>query len=155
MPMLPRTLTAALAVAACAPATPDHTEDIAAIRQASQEWVAAFEAEDIPASLGYMTDDAVMVPPNQPVVQGRAALEGWMQGMLSAIDVTRATATVDSVRVAGDWAVSHGLWYVDMMAGGTAMSDTARFVIIWERQPDGAWKVAYDMWNSAIALPEM
>ena len=139
------------AAAACAPAS-SNEDDVADITRTTHEWVAAFEAEDAAHAATFLTDAAVLVPPNEAVVTGAEAIEAWSQRMFDGMTVQEATTTVGAVRVAGDWAVSHGEWQMTMSVGGATVGDTTRYLLVWERQADGSWKVAYDIWNSALPV---
>ena len=141
-------------IAACAASAPPNDEAASAIRQATQDWMEAFKAGDPVAAASFMTENATLVPPNAPVVRGRQAIEEWGRNMMGMMTVEQGTVTVDEVRVAGDWAVSHGTWAMAGTANGMAFADTTRYVVIWERQADGSWKAAHDVWNSGMALPE-
>ena len=139
------------AVGACT--TPSSNEDdVADIIRTTHEWVAAFEANDAARGAFFVTDDAMLVPPNEAVVTGAEAIEAWSQRMFESVTVEEATTTVGVVRVAGDWAVSHGEWQMTMSVGGATVSDTTRYMLVWERQTDGSWKVAHDIWNSALPV---
>ena len=127
-------------------------QDVQDITGATKDWGAAFKAGDLARATAFLTEDAVLIPPNEPAVIGAEAVAGWSQRMFEAVTVQEIDITVDGVRVAGDWAVSHGVWHMTMLAGDTVLNDTTRYVLIWERQVDGAWKVAHDVWNSALPL---
>ena len=135
-------------VGACASRSAEgHGEDVAAIKQATVEWAAAFARGDVAGAAAFMTPAARLVPPSEPVVSGAAAIQAWAGSALSAMPFESVASTIDSVRVAGDWAVSRGSWSITMLAEGTTVSDTSRYVVIWERQADGSWKAAYDIWD--------
>lgn len=125
-------------------------QDVSAITGATAAWGAAFEAGDIPGSLKIVADDVVVVPPNQAELVGKEAFEEWARSTFGALDVESVEVTVADVRVAGDWAVSYGTWHMSGSAGGAPVSDTTRYVVTWERQPDGSWKVVHDLWNSSL-----
>ena len=129
-----------------------NEDDVADITRTTHEWVAAFEANDAARGASFVTDDAMLVPPNEAVVTGAEAIEAWSQRMFESVTVQEATTTVGVVRVAGDWAVSHGEWQMTMSVGGATVSDTTRYMLVWERQTDGSWKVAHDIWNSALPV---
>ena len=120
------------------------------ITQATKDWAAAYKAGDLSRAVAFLTQDAVLIPPNEPPAIGSEAIEAWSQRMIETVTIQEMDITVDSVRVAGDWAVSHGEWHMTMSVGDAIVSDTTRYVLIWERQTDGAWKVAHDVWNSAL-----
>ncbi len=137
---------------ACAPPPASNLDDVADITLTTHAWVAAFEAEDAARGATFVTDDAVLVPPNEAVLMGAEAIEAWSQRMFDGMTVEEATTTVGAVRVAGDWAVSHGEWQMTMSIDGATVSDTTRYMLIWERQTDGSWKVAHDIWNSVLPV---
>jgi len=139
----------ALLSVACSPqpASTGHGEDVAAITEATDRWAAAFERGDVEAALAFVTPDARFVPPNEPLVSGADAIEAWARGLFGQVNFERVASTVDTVLVAEDWAVSRGQWAVTLSAVDTTVTDTSRYVVIWERQADGSWKVAHDIWN--------
>jgi ketosteroid isomerase-like protein len=38
-------------------------------------------------------------------------------------------------------------------AGGEAMDDIGKYITVYQRQADGSWKIARDIWNSDRPLP--
>jgi ketosteroid isomerase-like protein len=127
-------------------------EVVAKITQATKEWGEAFRSGEISDTMAFLAPDAVLIPPNQPALVGTKATEAWAKGMFEAVTIQDIAISVDGVRVADGWAVSHGEWHMTMAAGETIMRDTTRYVVIWERQTDGSWKVAHDVWNSSLPL---
>lgn len=145
-------LVPALACAAPA-AAPDYSADAAAIARTTEEWAAAFKAGDAVGAASYMTSGGMLVPPNEPSVTGVSAVEAWARNALGMMTVNDVQSLTDSVLVAGDWAVSRGAWILTITGGGATVTDTSRYVVIWERQADGSWKAAYDLWNVASSVP--
>jgi uncharacterized protein (TIGR02246 family) len=125
---------------------------VAEITRATNEWGEAFRSGDISDTMAFITSNAVMIPPNHPAVIGTEAIEAWARGMFEAATIQDIEIAVDDVRVADGWAVSHGEWRMTMTAGDQVMSDTTRYVVVWERQEDGIWKVAHDIWNSSLPV---
>jgi uncharacterized protein (TIGR02246 family) len=136
---------------ACTPpsGSSGQAEDVAAITQATEQWAATFARGDVEGSVQFVTRGARLVPPDQPVVSGADAIEAWVRGVLGQVTFESVVSTVDNVRVADDWAVSRGRWIMTASGDGMARTDTSRYVVIWERQADGSWKVAHDIWNFA------
>jgi uncharacterized protein (TIGR02246 family) len=124
----------------------------AEITRATREWGEAFRSGEIYDTMAFLAPDAVLIPPNHPALVGTEAIEAWARGMFEALTIQDIDISVDEVRVADGWAVSHGTWHMTMAAGDNIMSDTTRYVVVWERQADGSWKVAHDVWNSSLPL---
>lgn len=152
MNTIPRCIAVAAVAALAVACTPRddatrHQEDVAAITQATERWADAFVRGDVDAAMALVTPGATIAPPNEPVAAGAPAIEAWVRAALGQVSFEEVASTVDSVRVAGDWAVSRGHWAVTLASEGGVVTDTSRYVVIWERQADGPWKVAYDIWN--------
>lgn len=153
--MSKRSLTAALLilVAACSrPASkvePDTEADKQAIASALKEATAAHHAGDAERWAAVFADDAIAMPPNQPAISGKAALQQWAGERFSKFKSTAEIKPVE-IEVAGDWAfvrtaVSGAFTPKD---GSAAMELDLKEIAIYRRQPDGAWKVARLITNS-------
>jgi uncharacterized protein (TIGR02246 family) len=127
-------------------------EAAAEITRATKEWGEAFRSGEISDTMAFLAPNAVLIPPNHPALIGTDAIEAWARGMFEALTIQDIEISVDEVRIADGWAVSHGQWHMTMAAGDNIMSDTTRYVVVWERQTDGSWKVVHDVWNSSLPL---
>ena len=80
---------------------------------------------------------------------------GWhaaIRELYAAVEFVSLEAGPLDVRVGGDLAAVWGpLEYTLEMAGDT-ISDTGKFVAVWERR-DGVWKVLENTWNSDAPPP--
>jgi uncharacterized protein (TIGR02246 family) len=149
---IPRFVFLVLLIIGCAPAR-DTTADEAAIRAQTERLVVAMRAADPDSAAALFTDDGTMFPPNTAPVAGNPAVREWGVRTFAAMRVLEAQVITDEVRVADGWAVSHGTWSMKVAAGTTEMVDTTRWMVIWERQPDGVWKIDRDLWNSIRPIP--
>jgi ketosteroid isomerase-like protein len=122
------------------------------ITRATSDWGSAFRSGEVSRAMAFVAPHAVFVPPNEPPLVGYPAIEAWARGMFEAVTIQEIDISVDGVRAAGDWAVSHGRWHMTMAAGESTIGDTTRYVLIWERGADGAWKVVHDVWNSGLPV---
>ena len=125
----------------------------AEIRQVVTDMTATVRTGDQAAIAALFAPNGVLVPPNEPVVVGRAAIQAWGEKTFSAVKIVHGDIQLDGVRVAGDWASGHGTWAMTIVAGRDTLSDTTRWIIEWERQADGKWLIARDIWNSGKPLP--
>lgn len=97
----------------------------------------------------FYTDDAVLLPPNAPLVRGIQAIGEFWQAFFEAgtADVTIETAQVEE---SGDLAYGLGFYGVTLPRpeGGT-FRDTGKYVVVYRRQGD-SWRVAADTFNTDL-----
>jgi uncharacterized protein (TIGR02246 family) len=121
-----------------------------ALNRLQKQVDSAIIAGDTERYLTFLTDDAVLMPPNGSVVTGKDAIRSWNQAMSERIRIQAYAPVDDEVIVAGEWAFRRATadWTLAPTAGGEPIRDSAKFIIIYRRQGDGSWKVARDIWNS-------
>lgn len=144
----------ALAVVGCAPSTPEDTPedtsaaDLEAIRQLHDRELEAFASGDRAAIDEVFTDDAVLMPPGEPTVEGKEERHAWLDGFYEhwSVEVSYTSA---GITLAGDWAFERLDYTMSLTpaAGGETVAHDGTGVHIYERQPDGSWKIAWDIWN--------
>lgn len=155
----------ALLITACAPADDVRTDvtrdngaatdatafsqaDRSAIESASQRWVAAARAGNWDEVASLYTDDAVLMPPNSPTEQGRAAVRNHL-----ATFPPVQTLDFDRVHIdgRGDLAYVHGRYTMTFATpDGQTVEDRGKYIEIWERQQDGQWRITRDIFNSDL-----
>ena len=145
-----------LIAAACAPAA-DVEADRAAIEAVREAEGAAFSAENIDAVMDVVTDDIVMMGPNEPLVSGREAVREWANGFTAMFSITFNSYETDEIEVAGDLAYERytAHWTITPKDGSDAVDEILKGIHIFRRQADGSWKIARDIWNSDEPVPEM
>ena len=106
------------------------------------------------ANIALLTDDAVVLPPNGPMLSGNAAIRKWATDMANQYTVS-GKYTDRKVIVSGDWASERFVGELSLTpkAGGAAITERIKGIHILRRQPDGSWKIAQDMWNTDTAPP--
>jgi ketosteroid isomerase-like protein len=122
-------------------------QSVAAVEGAGGSYSQSFEANDWQTFVTLYADDAVVMPPNAPVVQGRAAMSeltaNWPQ-------ITTFSLAVDEIDGCRDLAFSRGSYTFAAMLEGVPepVEDVGKYIEIWRRQPDGTWLIAAEIWNS-------
>lgn len=144
-------VTVLTALAACAaPEPPDTTAaDLEAIDATREAFKTAFEAGDAAQLSQLYTEDAVLMDGGQPTISGRAAIRQSFEETFSQVDV-QVEINPQATEVDGDLAFDSGTFRstATPKAGGEAMVQEGRYVVILRRGSDGAWRVARDMGNS-------
>jgi uncharacterized protein (TIGR02246 family) len=131
--------------------------DEAAVRQADQDWSKAAQAKKVDDWVAFYTDDAIILPPNEPKATGKESISKSIGELLSAPGISLSWEP-EKVEVArsGDLAYTQGKYLLTMNdAKGKPMTDHGKTSEIWKKQADGRWKCAVDMWSSNLpAAPQ-
>jgi uncharacterized protein (TIGR02246 family) len=153
----------AVLIGSCAKATGDQptpqaaaqpvdtrAADEAAIRAASAAWSQAAAAKDVDKAVSFYGDGAVVMAPKAPAVHDSENIrKGWAEGFaMPGPGLSWHTTTVEVAR-SGDLAYENGTYdFVTTGKNGKTSDEKGKYLVIWKKQADGAWKVAVDMDNS-------
>jgi uncharacterized protein (TIGR02246 family) len=147
-------LLGALAWLAACSAPPDVSTlgDEAAIAEFNRQYLAAIDTGNIDALARLTTDGHVMIASGGAPLVGKQALVDAMTAAFERFEFDESWMPVETV-VAGDMAYQRGTFVViaTPKAGGEPSRTTGNFLRIYARQPDGAWRMVRDMFNSAAA----
>ena len=143
-----------VSLAACQPSGPAalSEEDITAIEATSQAFLKAARASDWAAAAATYTDDAVLMPPNGPPVEGRANIQAWMESFPPFSDIDLSIVEIDGL---GDLAYVRGTYKMTITPEGQdPIVDSGKFLEIRRKQADGSWLFTRDMFSSDLALSQ-
>jgi uncharacterized protein (TIGR02246 family) len=124
--------------------------DETAILAASAGWSKAAQSKDLEKSLTFFADNAIMLSPNSPAVQGKENIrKGWQQMLaLPGTGLSFSAARVEVAR-SGDLAWEYGTYeFATSDKTGKTATEKGTYVTVWKKQPDGAWKVVGDIHNA-------
>lgn len=143
-----------LAAVACSDgrsASTTPAADRVAIDQLHERHVQAARQKDVEAFVATVTDDVVLMPPNDPGARGTAAVRTWFGNMFGAYTITGLEFPTTELHIDRDWAVKHYTydWTVSPVAAGEPIRDRGNGLYVYRRQADGSWRVAYDIWTSS------
>ena len=145
-----------LLLSACSSApTPDkHAAEEGTIRVLDEQWSAAAAKNDVDASIAFYADDAVLLPPNAPIIQGKKAIRDLWAAMLGPNTSLSWKASKVEVAKSGDLAYLYGT-YQDSVRdpkGGPPVNDNGKILEVWKKQADGKWKCIVDTYNSDLPI---
>jgi uncharacterized protein (TIGR02246 family) len=119
-----------------------------ALAALDDDWSKAAAAKDADKVASFYADDALVYPPNEPALTGRAAArESWAK-MLATPGFQMSWKTV-SAGVDGNTGYTAGT-FQDSYKGpdGKTVSEKGKYLCVWRKGADGKWKAIHDMWNS-------
>jgi uncharacterized protein (TIGR02246 family) len=131
-----------------------HAADETALRNLDAEWSTAASAKDVEKTVSYYSDDALVLPPNSPVLTGKAAARAMWGGMFKAPGFGGGwKATRVEVAQSGDMGYVTGSYEMtETDAAGKPMTDKGKYLEVWKKQADGSWKCVADMFSSNLPV---
>lgn len=126
--------------------------DEAAVRKADADWATAGQSKQVDAWVAFYSDDAMVLPPNQPSAAGKDSIHKAVGDLLGlpGLSMSWKAAKVEVAR-SGDLAYVQGTYELGMKdPKGKPVADHGKYVEVWKKQADGSWKCAVDTWNSDL-----
>lgn len=119
-----------------------------ALRAVLADYTDAANARDAEALGALYADDAVLLPPDAEIIEGKAAIAAyWAEGIEPGLSMepVQVKRTGKAAFIAGRW----------MLESTTQLpADSGKFVLTLEQGRDGAWRVTSDIWSPWAAPGE-
>jgi ketosteroid isomerase-like protein len=132
---------AALTAAACGSSGAALSDkDREAIRTASQHYVEADDKRDADAMMQTIGEGAYYMPSNGAPISGREAIRGFLKPH-PWDKLTQAPAEIEGRDGLAFVRGSYTLLY-------QGQNLTGYYIEIWQKQPDGDWRITRKLWNS-------
>ena len=119
------------------------------LEQIAVHLAAAFNAHDAEGLSTLYTERAVLMPPNEPAVSGRAEIRRWFEQALARIGEV-GIVPVESM-ILGEHAFQVGTFTSAARPIGDssrlpAQRATGKYMLLLTRS-EGRWKIRYDIWS--------
>ena len=141
--------------AGCGPSAPKDTRaaDESTLRDLDVQWAKAAAAKDVDAAVGYYSDDAALLAPNEAIASDRPSIRAGWSAMLGADTSLNWQASKVEVARSGDLAYVMGAYQLTTTdPKAKPLADRGKFVEVWKKQTDGSWKTVADIFNSDLAV---
>lgn len=109
---------------------------------AVKEWEAARNARDADALADVYTEDAKVLPPGAPVVEGRAAIRTFFRNLFESLPEP-ADFDEREIVVLGNYTYRQGIYSLPLPDGSI---EYGKFIQLWKKD-DGVWKLHRSMWS--------
>ena len=123
----------------------------AEVDEINRRFTEAFERGDAASVAALYAEDAVVLPPDAPMISGRAVIEEFWRGLMAA---GARGVNLATLRLAGSGDVLHEVGRATITIqpeGGETNTQTVKYVVVWERDRAGGLALAVDMWNGESA----
>jgi ketosteroid isomerase-like protein len=141
----------ALFAAGCAPSF-DAAAESSKLAQRDADWSSvSFEGNDIERIVSYWSDDARLLQPGLPPIEGKTAIRAFVTASLK-IPGFKIHWVSEKPVLSPDGKMGYVLSKVETTApgaNGTLESTHGRSVTVWRRDGDGTWRCVVDISNDA------
>lgn len=130
----------------------DRAAPQAGVDSAADRLLTALRTNASDSLMVLMADDVMLMPPNEAVLRGKAAVRAWYDQFLTQLRTSSLTITDREVLMGGEWATELAAfeWTLVPVAGGPAVVDRGSYVQVWHRESDGRWLFSRELWNSTV-----
>lgn len=121
------------------------------IRSEAERYEQAVLSGDVETLVTFYSDDAILLPAGMTRSEGTDAIRSAYQQMYSMGNPTAFSIEPQTIVVSesGDIAYEVGTYtWTGPAPDGTTITDTGKYVAIWEPTGTGEWKIVVDTWNS-------
>jgi ketosteroid isomerase-like protein len=123
--------------------------DEKAVRDADAEWSKVAGAKDLDKTVSFYADDAMVLPPNEPMVTSKDGIRNLWRGFLDSLTAISWKTTRVEMAKSGDVGYLIGTYEMTMKDG---TKDRGKYCEVWKKQADGKWKVDVDMFSSDLPV---
>jgi ketosteroid isomerase-like protein len=125
--------------------------DISSVREAvadgNRKLGAALQRKSYADLAALYTAEALVLPPDAPIVRGRKDIESFWKETATALGLANATLKTLDLEVVGDTAYEVGEARLETGQGPA----TVKYVVVWRKGGDGGWRLHRDIWNGMPA----
>jgi ketosteroid isomerase-like protein len=122
----------------------------AALRSVDAQW--AQTPPDVERFVSFFAEDGTFLPPNAPAAKGKEAIRAFVSELVTRPGfAVNWQATEAGVSGAGDLGYTLGRYELRLNdPDGKPLTDRGKYVTVWKKQVEGAWKVVADIFNSDL-----
>ena len=139
-----------ISVVSCATPAFDPASESQKLLRRDAEWAdLASAGKDVERIVSYWSDDAIVIPQGQPIVEGKAAIRAFVQSSLQIPGFKIHWVSEGPVfSPDGKLAYMRGRNTMTVPgANGALVTLVGRGITIWRLEPDGQWRCVVDIWN--------
>jgi ketosteroid isomerase-like protein len=135
----------------------DPKASVDAVRAADAQWAKAAAAHDVDGTIAFYSDDAIVMPPNAPMIQDKASeRKAWAAILVPGVEISWTAGKVVAAN-SGELVYDVGMYTLITKSGKgkvkTQTTDGGKYLAVWKKQADGSWKAIADAWSSDKPAP--
>ena len=120
------------------------------IEAINKKFTEAFNGGDAAGVAGMYKSDALLMPPNSPIIGNHLGIQTFWQQLITA-GIKVVSLKTSSLDACGNTAIETGQYELTIpKAGGGTTTDYGKYIVVWKRQGKN-WKLTRDIWNTNMA----
>lgn len=125
--------------------------DAIAIKRLLNQIATADSAGDLDGIVSLYSDDAILLPPDRPILRGIDTIRQHYQKLFGHYKL-EVTVHAQEIGIAGDWAHSLGTTTVRSFprTGSQITQSIDKYIMLLKRAQDGNWKIHRLMWSPQL-----
>lgn len=135
----------------CTDSSVDKAAESKALMELSRQWSAIVSSGDLESGMDFWSDDAVMLPPDLPLLDGKDAIRAYVEDAAKIPGFSISWEPVSAhISHGGDMAYlieKNVIEFED--AEGNKVISHGKVITVWRKDTQGNWKNVVDMWNAA------
>lgn len=141
-------ITVACSKAEPPPKTDFSDEAAGAIARNNEAFIEAAKAGDAARLVdAYYADDAIVLPPDAPPVEGKAKIREFWDGMMKQGTIVDLKLQTQRIVSSGSIATEVGLLEEVVRMGEKDVTIRGKYAVTYRRQSDGTWRAAVDIFS--------
>jgi len=127
------------------PKAPDFEAMKVKFMAENKNWSNSAKTNDATYIANLYNEDAILGIPFQPFVEGKNQIaKKWQNTVEMVDDLGFETKTLSGTN---EIVYETGLAFTSYTVQGVSKTDTSKYVIVWEKQGNGKYKIAVDLFN--------
>jgi len=118
----------------------------AAVEEIFATYSATNKIKDVDGWMALWDEGGIKMVPNFPSIYGKSAIREFKHKRSQSPDDMEMTIKIEDTQVSGNFGFAHGTYFVSItpQGGGAAKSMEGKYLTIFRKQADGAWKIYRD-----------
>lgn len=132
-------------------ATNTLPSDSQQIKKVVETIIFADNEGDLEGVLACYSDNAILMPPNDPMIKGKTEIRKRYEGIF-ATTTMRLENITEEAHVSGDWGLIRGrtIGVITAIDSGEKKSIKDKYLMILRLGQTGDWKISHLMWSPAF-----
>jgi ketosteroid isomerase-like protein len=123
------------------------TLEMTDIESFNKVWSSGFDQGNTDRLMGLYTENAVVFPPSSEILEGRAAIKDYLNGLKDVGVKEYSISNVDA-DIKDNIVYETALWEATRTdANGNVIKMEGNISNVFEKQEDGSWKIKLQSWN--------